>query len=232
MSQEPDLATIVSLIGEPTRAQILLALMGGEALPASELAYRAGITPQTASSHLSKLVDGELITMTKNGRHRYYALKSHTIAELIESLLLIAPMTKQIKPRPSKISPELCYARTCYDHLAGRLGVTVTESLIDKGYITVDDDKYTVTETGAIWFETMEIDLDVLRKKRRKFAFTCLDWSERKYHIGGALGSAIASKFLESGWVKRHKQNRSLIVTHIGHIQLREQLGIRLDPVN
>lgn len=229
MSQEPDLATIATLVGEPSRAQILLALMGGEALPASELAYRAGITPQTASSHLSKLLDGGLVKMMKNGRHRYYALKSHQVATTLESLQLIAPMQKNITRRQSKISPELCYARTCYDHLAGQLGVAVTDALVSKGYLTVEDDTYQVTSDGTDWFASIDIDLSALRKKRRKFAFTCLDWSERKFHIGGSLGAAIADTFIDTGWIKRHAQNRSLTITYTGHVQLRKQLGIQLD---
>lgn len=229
MQQEPDLATIATLVGEPTRAQILLALMGGEALPASELAMRAGITPQTASSHLSKLLDGGLVKVMKNGRHRYYALKSHEVAEVLEALQVIAPLQKSIKPRTSKISPELCYARTCYDHLAGQLGVAVTDALMTKGYLLANDDQYEVTATGETWFTGVGINLPDIHKKRRKFAFACLDWSERKFHIGGALGSAIAEVFIESGWVKRHKQNRSLTITHTGHTQLNKHLGIRLE---
>jgi len=228
MSQEPDLATIASLVAEPSRAQMLLALMGGEALPASELAYRAGITPQTASSHLSKLLKGGLIKVVKNGRHRYYSLSSHEVATTLETLQVIAPLQPSVTHRSSTISPELCYARTCYDHLAGQLGVMVTNALLDKGYIVQDEGNYTVTEVGQAWFSMIDIDVPALHKKRRKFAFTCLDWSERTFHIGGALGWAIADRFVESSWVRRRSENRSLIVTATGHQQLDKHLGIRL----
>lgn len=228
MQHEPDLARIATLIGEPTRASILTALMGGEALPASELAYRAGITPQTASSHLSKLLDGKLIQVMPQGRHRYYKLYSHEVAQILETLQLVAPMTQSVKKAKSNISPELCHARTCYDHLAGQLGVSVTYALLEKSYIQQADEQYILTTSGTVWLEDMGVDIPALHKKRRKFAYTCLDWSERRFHIGGALGSAIADVFFDKVWVKRLPHSRALQVTSIGQQGLRDELNVRI----
>lgn len=228
MQPEPDLATIASLIGDPTRASILSALMGGEALPASELAYRAGITPQTASSHLAKLLDGNLIKVTPQGRHRYYALRNHDIAQMLETLQLVAPIqTSPIKRNP-KISPELCHARTCYDHLAGKLGVSLTESLIRLGYLDEQDDNFQLNDEGKQWLDSQKIDLISLQKKRRKFAYPCLDWSERKFHLGGALGASIADLFFEKKWIKRVPHTRALQVTAIGQTTLRDDFHIEI----
>lgn len=216
MEQEPDLATIAALLGDATRATILAALMGGEALPASELAYRAHITPQTASSHLSKLLHGGLIKVTPNGRHRYYALKNREVAQLLETLQLVAPMRQSPIKRPSKVSEELCEARTCYDHLAGQLGVAVRQALIHKNYLIDNEEQYSLTPDGIAWLASVEIDVDKLQKKRRKFAYPCLDWSERQFHIGGSLGAAIANLFFEKQWVQRKSHTRALHITSLG----------------
>lgn len=229
MQLEPDLATIATLIGEPTRALILGALMSGEALPASELAYQAGITPQTASSHLSKLLDGRLIKVTPSGRHRYYSLQSHEVATLLETLQLIAPIKQSPLQRSPKIDPELCHARTCYDHLAGKLGVAVTQSMMRHNYLVDGDEHYALTSSGIDWLATHNINSDALQKKRRKFAYPCLDWSERQFHIGGSLGAAIADLFLEQGWIKRLPHTRAVQVTKLGKKVLRDDFVVELD---
>lgn len=228
MQQEPDLATIAALIGDTTRATILAALMGGDALPASELAYRAQITPQTASSHLSKLLDGGLIKVTPNGRHRYYALKNHEVAQLLETLQLVAPMRQSPVKRASKVSEELCEARTCYDHLAGQLGVAVRQALVHKNYLVDGEAQYTLTPDGIAWLASVEIDVDKLHKKRRKFAYPCLDWSERQFHIGGSLGAAIANLFFEKHWVQRKSHSRALHITSIGKHYLYNEFAVDL----
>lgn len=226
MLHEPDLATVAALIGEPSRALILSALLGGEALPASELAYRAQITPQTASSHLSRLVDGKLLTVTSAGRHRYYKLKSREVAQLLETLATVSPLPEPRTPRVGKISPELCNARTCYDHLAGKLGVAVTRAMLERGYIVADQKNFTLTPAGMAWCESHNIDVDALKKLRRKFAYACLDWSERHDHLAGTLGASIADLFFARGWIKRLPHTRALQITPSGKRVLLADFGI------
>lgn len=231
MLHEPDFATIASLIGDPSRALILNALMSGEALPASELAYRAHITPQTASSHLAKLLDENLIKVSAIGRHRYYSLTDHDVAKILETLQLIAPPLKPKSARPTKISPELCHARTCYDHLAGKLGVTVTHALLEQNYVVLDEQNYGLTSKGTAWFESQGIDVEPLKKKRRKFAYACLDWSERRFHIAGSLGAVIADLFFENNWVKRLPHTRAVKITAKGATLLKQEFAINLDNI-
>ncbi len=228
MFQEPDLATIAALIGEPTRATILSALLSGEALPASELAYRAHVTPQTASSHLAKLLEGKLLKVTKTGRHRYYSLKNHEVAQILESLQLVAPLPKLRPSRGTNISPALRHARTCYDHLAGKLGVAFTDTLIQQNYLIQEEQDYMLTPKGQAWFESWQIELESLKRQRRKFAYACLDWSERKFHIAGALGAAIADLFFKNGWITRLPQTRAIQITTVGEQVLKQDFAIGL----
>ncbi len=232
MSQEPDLATIASLIGEQTRAFILSALLSGEALPASELAYRAHVTPQTASAHLTKLLGGNLIKVTQTGRHRYYSLRNHEVAQMLEALQLIAPLSKSNVTRKNSISDELCFARTCYDHLAGKLGVAFTQALLEQEYLQQVDENYFLTSKGLKLAEVWQIDIIRLKKKRRKFAYACLDWSERRFHIAGSLGARITEVFFENKWVNRLPHSRSLTITALGEIILKQEFGIVLNVVD
>ncbi|MCB9450370.1 MAG: helix-turn-helix transcriptional regulator [Anaerolineaceae bacterium] len=228
MVQEPDMAAVAALIGEPTRAIILSALLGGEALPASELAFRAQVTPQTASSHLSKLLEGNLLKVATVGRHRYYSLKNHAVAQTLESLQVIAPLSQPGPLHMPKISPELCHARTCYDHLAGRLGVTLTEVWLQQTYLIQKNQNYEIAPKGIEWLESWKIDVELLKKKRRKLAYACLDWSERRFHIAGSLGAALADLFFENGWIKRLPQSRALKITAVGENLLKQEFGIAL----
>lgn len=226
MYQEPDIAKIAALISEPTRAAMLSALMSGQALPASELALRAHITPQTASSHLAKLLQGNLVRVTSIGRHRYYSLKNSEVARILELLQVIAPPPENTPQRKPKIAPELCHARTCYDHLAGKLGVMLTESLISHGYIYEIEQVYHLTDNGQILVQSWDIDYEKVKQKRRKFAYACLDWSERRFHLAGALGSAIAEVFFHRGWVKRLPETRALSVTSAGVEMLHTEFNL------
>ncbi len=228
MHYELDLASVAALIGETSRATILAALLGGEALPATELAYRAQITSQTASSHLAKLLEGDLIAVTTVGRHRYYSLKNQEVAQILETLQLIAPAPANRPARVPKISPELCHARTCYDHLAGKLGVTLTNAFVDKAYLIQDEQLYILSDTGQNWLESYQIDTGALQKKRRKFAYACLDWSERRFHLAGSLGAAIATLFLENEWVKRLPHSRAITITPAGEKILKDEFSIQL----
>jgi DNA-binding transcriptional ArsR family regulator len=228
MNVEPDLATIAALIGDPTRAAILSALMDGQALPASDLAYRAQITPQTTSAHLAKLVEGGLLSMTTSGRHRYYRLKNADVARALEALAVISPLPNARSPRQTAALRDIHFARTCYDHLAGRLGVAITQALQDKGYLVLVEEDFDVTPQGREWLAAWNIDEQQLRRGRRVFACACLDWSERRYHVAGALGAAIASKLFEAKWAVRVPGNRAVRLTTDGRKRLKHDLGLDL----
>lgn len=226
METQPDLSTIAALIGDQTRAAILSALLGGQALPASELAHRAHITPQTTSAHLTKLMEGGLIEVNQMGRHRYYRLKSAEVARALEALAVISPPPRLKSRHESQEMEALCFARTCYDHLAGKLGVAVTQAMLDQHLLTLNDQTYEVTEKGTKWLDRWNIDQNHLRKGRRAFARTCLDWSERRDHLAGALGAAVASKFFERGWLTRIPGGRSLQLTENGRLGLQQEFMI------
>lgn len=228
MTLEPDLSTIAALIGDPARATILSALMGGQALPASELAYRAHVTPQTTSAHLSKLVEGGLLSVATVGRHRYYQLKSVDVARVLEALALISPPPRIRSQAESAEMQALRLARTCYDHLAGKLGVAITQALLDKNWLVQIDQNYQITEPGAVWLAAWQIDEQELRKGRRRFACVCIDWSERRPHVGGGLGAAIATRLFEQGWVIRIPDVRAVRLTETGRLALERELSIHL----
>jgi DNA-binding transcriptional ArsR family regulator len=226
MTPEPDLSIIGNLIGDPTRAMILSALMGGIALPASDLAYRAHITPQTASSHLAKLVDGGLIEVAQRGRHRYYRLKNAEVAHALEVLAALSPFPAPRLKHPSEQYQILCFARTCYDHLAGKAGVALTSMFLQMGFLTLGDEVFTLTDQGEHWLEGWEIDVPKLRKERRAFARACLDWSQRQDHLGGALGAAITAKLFEKGWITRLPDTRAVAFTEAGRQGFLREFGL------
>ncbi len=220
---ETDLSSVAALMGEPARAAMLCALMDSLALPAGELAQVANISPQTASTHLQKLLEGKLLTVESHGRHRYYRLFSAEVATALEALMVIAP---QPKKRYSS-DEQMCYARTCYDHLAGRLGVEFTRSLKESGHLEMDGLQFNLTPTGWKKFEDFGLDLETLILQRN-FAKACLDWTERKHHLGGALGRAVTAKMLELNWLVRLPETRALRVTETGRLGLRKTFGMRL----
>src|SRR5262245_30589925 len=216
MDAEPSMALIGALVGVPARANILSALFDGRALTATELAFVAGVSPQTTSSHLAKLVDARLLIAEVHGRHRYYRLAGPEIAEALEPLALIVAH----KPLPARGRPReletLRDARMCYDHLAGRLGVTITDALMRQGQIAPVDRDFRVTRRGTRLFQSLGIDLGRVRAERRVFARKCLDWSERRPHMAGALGAAMTTAFLERGWIKRASEGRQVFVSQGG----------------
>lgn len=225
MNTDPDVAAVAALIAVPARATILIALMDGRALPAGELARRAALSPQAASAHLNKLVAGGFLLMVSTGRHRYYRLASTEVAQVIEAMMPLARVTARQTPHPAEPKP-IQVARSCYDHLAGRLGVAFTQALIAGGYLTETENDFTATDYGADWFRQLGIDPVPATRSRRVFARKCLDWSERRFHLGGALGAAALTRFLELGWVARVPQGRILRVTHAGQAELRRILKI------
>lgn len=188
MGINPNMAEIGSLLGETSRATMLASMMDGRFHTASELAYMAAIKPQTTSFHLAKLVEGKLVRVEKQGRHRYFQLAGEEIAQLLESFLAISPPPEVRSLKQSSQMKLLQDARTCYDHLAGKLDVQLTESLLNAGFLKLEEKQFLITAEGAQFFTDFGLDLDDLKRKRRSFSHACLDWSERRYHLAGALG--------------------------------------------
>ncbi|WP_341987777.1 winged helix-turn-helix domain-containing protein [Azorhizobium sp. AG788] len=222
------MAEVTAAVGEPARAAMLTALMDGRALTASELAKVAAITPQTASSHLARLIVVGLIVVEKQGRHRYHRLASPAVAHMIEGIMQIAGGL-QARPlaRTGPRDPAMRAARTCYDHLAGQLGVDIADALQARGAVEIDGDGALLTETGRTWMRDMGIlKPDAGKPSSRPFCRPCLDWSERRPHIAGVLGAAICTHALEQNWVRRRVANRALEITPKGHIALKATFGI------
>lgn len=226
MSAYPDVASVASLIADPARASMLSALLGDIALPAGELARLARVTPQTASAHLSKMLEGNLLNVTPLGRHRYFRLRDKNVAQALESLALIARPARVTSLNDSLERKAIQRARTCYDHLAGALGVGLTQAFLDHGFVEHHDDAYEVTHAGETWFHSFGIDCMELQHKRRRFARSCLDWSERKPHIAGALGAAVLRRLLELKWILRSRNSRTVKVTDLGREQLQNKFGL------
>ena len=225
MPTNVNIAFIGSLLGDETRAAIIAALMDGRALTARELAHGVGITPQTGSFHLSKLATAGLVKVLPQGRHRFYRLASPEIARAIQALVRIVPNPKA-KPA-AKRKNDICFARTCYEHLAGCLGLAVAEALQSRGVIEpVGDDDYQVPPAGERFFNELGIDLGELRKGRRLFARQCLDWSERKPHLGGILGQALTDEFAKRRWLRKRPNSRDVHLTDAGHRGIKVLLGI------
>jgi DNA-binding transcriptional ArsR family regulator len=221
---EPDLAAVGALLAEPARAKVLLALLDGRSLPASLLASEAGIAASTASHHLARLVDAGLITVSRRGRHRYFTLTGAEVARLIEAVALVAPLQPIRSLRQVTRAHALRYARSCYDHLAGRLGVAVTDALQEQGVIVASDGVgYTVTKEGAATLAELGIDA-----RAGEVVRGCLDWTEQRDHIAGGIGRALMSRLLELGWLTRDERTRALHLTDAGRTDLPLQLGLQL----
>jgi DNA-binding transcriptional ArsR family regulator/ribosomal protein S19E (S16A) len=219
LHSEADLSSVAALIGEPARAAMLTALMDGLALPAGELAELAGVSPQTASAHLTKLLEGGLLSVETHGRHRYHRLSSPQVAVALEALMTISP-TPRPRSRAHK-DEALGFARTCYDHLAGWLGVELARALEVNGWVMKTSLEYRVTPTGRSKLEALGLDASDLTGR------ACLDWTERRHHVGGALGRAVTARLLELGWVARHPSSRALRLTETGRIQLERTFHMR-----
>ena len=232
MPLQPNVASAAFLIADPARAAMLTTLVDGRARPASELAFAAGITAQTASSHLAKLLAGGLLTVETEGRHRYYRLAGSHVAVALETLASIGP---EVRPRHRPLSADaqrLRFARCCYDHLAGCLGVAVTQALVAHGYLAEADDKqFEVTAAGSDWFMRMGLDVASMKPSRRGLARQCLDWTEREHHIAGPLGTRLLDLLCETGWLMRSKTSRAVQVTPKGAASFREELGVDVASV-
>ncbi len=216
MKEGPDIAYIASLIGDPARANILTALMSGKALTASELAQEAGVTLQTASSHLSKLDAGGLLRPRKQGRHKYFSLASDDVAHVLEGLMGLAAGAGHVRKRTGPKDARLRKARVCYNHLAGDMGTHMFDSLVSQGYLRLEADDLVLSETGTQFVLDFGIDLDALTQARAPLCRECLDWSERRSHLGGSLGRAFLTRFENMSWIKRDKETRVISFTRTG----------------
>ena len=224
----PLIAEIAALVGEPARAIMLSALLDGRPLTASELAFAARVTPQTASTHLAKLTEAGLLVPIREGRHRYFRLASPKVVEMLDGIMAVA-LENRPRYRPlSRQARELSAARICYDHLAGRLSVDLAASLITREYIAVGDEAADITPAGTRFLAEFGIDLSALSSTRRPFCRLCLDWTERRPHIAGALGAALTKRCFDLGWTERMKHSSAVIVTASGKHGFRKTFGIRM----
>jgi DNA-binding transcriptional ArsR family regulator len=222
------LAEVSNLTGDVARANILLALMDNRALTAKELAYAARVSPQTTSCHLGKLTDAKLlqVNINKQGRNRYFRLASPLVGQMLETIMVVAG-DRRPRLRPvSKLSEELRLARTCYDHLAGYLGVAVGEALKTGGFMILEPEGAQLTRRGMSFLVELGLKLDSLPKRQGTFCRPCLDWSERRYHIGGRLGALFLSFCVERQWLERRADTRALQITSFGMLQFKEVFQI------
>jgi len=223
-------AEIGALVGDPGRANMLAALLDGRALTAKELATRAGVAPQTASGHLSKLLTAGLIQMERQGRHHYHRLASPEIAQMIESIMnvagsqLAASGGRTIRAGPAELA--LRAARTCYDHLAGRLAVDLADAMTAQHHVEFGLEGGIITEAGQAVLRGLGVDLDAAQQSRRAFCRPCLDWSERRPHLAGSVGAAIMRRSFELGWVRRIEGTRALTVSPSGQIGFQKVFGV------
>ncbi len=223
-----DLAEIAALIGEPARVVMLWSLLGGQARPASELAFYANVSAQNASAHLARLVEAGLLTVEARGRHRYYRLSGADVAHAVEALAALAPTAKEMADLPPRQTPDLKYARTCYDHLAGKVAVEICAALKDKGYLAPVDADFEITGKGEKLFRDFGIEVDELRKQRRALARQCQDWSERRPHLAGALGAALLELMFQRGWIARVRSSRIVRITAEGREDVYKLLKLTL----
>jgi DNA-binding transcriptional ArsR family regulator len=225
MRSEPNLAAAAALLAEPARAELMLSTLAEGPLPASELAARAGIARSTASGHLRRLVDGGFLVVRERGRHRYYEPTGPAVAEAVETLSRIAPQPPPRSLREATRSELLREARTCYDHLAGRLGVALAGALERRGVIAARDGDYALGERAPVELAKLGVDLEPLTAARRPLVRGCLDWSERELHVAGALGAAITTRLFELGCIVRRDRTRSVALTEAGR-ELFAELGV------
>lgn len=227
MDAIPDLARSAALIGDSSRAAMLCSLAGGQSRPAGELALLANVSPQTASRHLSQLVQGRLLAVTTVGRHKFYKLSGPRIADALESLVALSSCPPE-HGFAARTAPELVFARTCYDHLAGVLGVAICEFFIRHNYVRDRSPNLHLTSAGEAFLSNLGVNVETGRSGRRRFAYSCLDWSQRLPHVGGALGAALLDWLSASKALVRCRNSRAVRVTPSGAKLLERAFSIRI----
>ncbi|MDE1207164.1 ArsR/SmtB family transcription factor [Tenacibaculum larymnensis] len=216
------------MLGDKSRAIMLWNLLDGRAYTATELATSANISLQSASNHLKKLVSANILSVEKQGRHRYFKFANEDAAQVIESMASLISIDNDYKKIKTPKLNDFTYARTCYDHLAGSLGVKMTTSLLNNKIIKISDKNYVVTQYGKEWFNEVGVDINVIQLKKRSFAHQCLDWSERKHHIAGALGASLLEVMIKKDWLRKKPNSREVIITSIGRIELKNRLNLEV----
>ena len=228
MADGPYIAEAASLIGDPARANMLAALLDGRAMTATELSLAANVAPSTASGHLSKLVDGKLLSLTPSGRHRYFRLASPAVARVLEDLMTLAADGPPRHRPKTRCDEAMARARTCYDHLAGKLGVALADRLVERNHIRLGDEGGLLTESGRAFLGELGVEGEPRKSSRRALCRPCLDWSERRWHIAGVLGAALTSRCFDLGWVERQSRGRAVTITRAGERAFEEVFGVRL----
>jgi DNA-binding transcriptional ArsR family regulator len=227
---DESIAPVAALLADPTRMAILWALADGRPRPAGELARQARVSASTASEHLARLLAGGLVVVERHGRHRYYRVADARVIATIEAMGALARPVAPLGHGRTAAARAVRHARSCYDHLAGALSVQVARALIDRGTLVLRDEQYEVSAAGAVFLSNeLGVDVERARASRRQFAKACLDWTEREYHVGGAVGSELLRQFLSLGWLERMEGSRGLCVTSSGRRGFRGLLGI--DPL-
>ena len=225
---ENEFKQIAGLIGDPTRASIMWALLDGKAFTATELALAAATTPQNISMHLAKLVQADLLNVENQGRHRYYKYARKEVAYAIEAMANLLPPASVKSPGEKENNSAIKHCRTCYDHLAGKVGVAVTDGLLKQKILVENNNQFEVSVKGEKWFAAFDIDADELKQQRRSFLRPCLDWSERRYHMAGSLAAAFLNKMIEQDWFRATKNSRAMVVTAKGQKKLYEYFKLIL----
>lgn len=227
MNEGPNIALLASLIGDPARANMLTALMSGKALTATELSVEAGVTIQTTSAHLKKLMAVDILRERKQGRHKYFTLADDDVGSVLEALMGLAAKRGLLRTRPGPKDPALRKARVCYNHLAGELGVYLYDGLLARGYMMEHvDDTVDLTQCGIQWIEQFGIDVAALKNPRRDLCKPCLDWSARRTHLAGSLGTALLQKFYDLGWASRDESSRVINFTARGEKRLLQEFDV------
>src|SRR5690348_6540890 len=231
MTDEPDIPRIAQLLADPARARMLWLLIDGTMRPAGELAYAANVSAQSASGHLAKLLEGGLLRAEAQGRHRYFRIASAEIAAMIEGIASVDAATRPRTPRAALPSPDVpvqfLHARTCYGHLAGEMAVKVLAAMLKSRWLTVDGRDYAPTRGGERALAALGIYLADVRKPRRALARACVDLTQRRPHLGGALGDALLEAYLERGWILRSRRSRAVTITPKGREGFRDWLGVQ-----
>jgi DNA-binding transcriptional ArsR family regulator/predicted transcriptional regulator len=217
---EKHFSAIASLIGDPVRSKVLWTLMDGRAYTATELSFFADTTPQNISMHLSRLVRGDLLSVEKQGRHRYYRFSRQEVAYAVEALANLVMRIPTERKTTADTDSDIRFCRTCYDHLAGKVGVAITGGLLNQQLISQNKNAFSLTPKGRKQFDTLGIGISALEQQRRILLRPCLDWSERQYHLAGALGAALLDTMLQEGWMRRSKNSRAVIITAKGQKML------------
>jgi DNA-binding transcriptional ArsR family regulator len=226
MKEGPDIALLGSLIGDPARANMLTALMSGKALTATELASEAGITLQTASAHLKKLEAAEMLQQRKQGRHRYFSLADDDVGSVLEAMMGMAAKRGLTRTRTGPKDPALRKARVCYNHLAGEFGVRIFDSLLANNFIAGDAEHVELTDAGQAFIGSFGIDVSALGKSRRPLCKPCLDWSARRIHLAGSLGTALLDRIYDLGWASRLDNSRIVGFTAKGEQTFLRQFAV------